>query len=112
DSAEAEQLASEIGLASFVKFDTTLIQGCFDGGSTMIGDGVHAFACMCQNCGDSAPAGMAEAVDAGQKWIMRLATEGTPWSGPVAAAAIDFTNPGFMEAPQPWPLTTSIDDIL
>jgi prepilin-type processing-associated H-X9-DG protein len=112
DSAEAEQLAREIGLASFAKFDTILIQKCLDGGSAEMGDGVHAFACMCGNCGDSAPAGMADAVNAGQKWIMRLAAEGTLWSGPVSAAAIDFMNPGFGEAPQPWPLATSIDDIL
>jgi hypothetical protein len=111
DSAEAEQLAREIGLASFSEFDGTLIQGCLDGGSTMIGDGVHAFSCMCGDCGDSAPTGMAEAVDAGQAWIMRLATEGAPWSGAIRAVAIDFMEPPYFEAPQPWPLATSIDDI-
>jgi hypothetical protein len=112
DAATAAQLAIEIRLASFPRFQAFNYPGCSDGGTSIMSDGTHVFACMCGECGDDAPAGLPEALDAGQTWIKQLVAQGTPWNFEVRAVATDFLGTVHLEEPQTWPLTLSIDEIL
>jgi hypothetical protein len=112
DEAEAEQLAIALHVARFDDWQVYNYQSCMDGGSSVISDGAHTFACMCGECGADAPEGLAEAMDAGQMWIKKLAGEGTLWTGAVSAVATDFLGTLHLEQPQTWPLTRPIDDIV
>ncbi|HEX7480074.1 MAG TPA: hypothetical protein VF331_19910 [Polyangiales bacterium] len=109
-TAEAKQLATEIGWAQIDAFSRHEDASCPDAGASMISNGVHAFGCSC-GCDANAPAGLAAAEAASHVWTKRLAEQGTALDGAVRAtleAYGDGVAPGTLK----WPLTRSASDFI
>lgn len=108
---QAASLSKDLGrdqLAAWSKFPDTM--SCPDAGSTSISDGTNVVSCSC-GCDPDVPAGVQAALEQAAKWKESLLVEGTPLSGPVAAAALPDDNPQPSFGPFSWPLSWPVTEL-
>ncbi len=109
-TADADALAQDVRRTQVQSWKDHVDQGCPDAGRVSISDGQTFAWCSC-GCDPDAPAGLEAAIDKAGTWRAKLWSEGTPLSGPVAAAADEdmYSQPG--TTPLAWTLTWPITEL-
>lgn len=107
-SAQAQQLAADIGWSMLPAWSTYSDTQCPDAGASIIMQPSYAVTCIC-GCQDMGPPGLAVAMTKALEWVENLNTQGTRSTGAVSAIAGTVDAVSGVELA--WPLDRSIADI-
>jgi len=107
-SAEAEQLATDIGWSMLPTWSAYSDVQCPDAGASIITRPSYAATCIC-GCQDMGPPGLAAAMVKAGEWLGNLYMQGTRSTG--AVSAIAGMTPGATGMELAWPLGRPIADI-
>lgn len=119
DEPAARVLTDEVGFHRLADWQEEIdgkpqYVGCLDGGSSVIRGPSASVYCIC-SCGDDAPDGLAQAMEARQRWLTRLYDQGSPLNGPVRVAteSMNFVTSGTVDWmilawPMSWPASQAL----